>query len=145
VALHERLSQLQRDESDLHEQLWRREVVEMVHEYVERELPPGTRLLVVSRGDDDIIDFDGRVGEHFPQAQDGRYAGHHPADSAAAIAHLTALRDGGAEYLVIPGTSQWWLEHYEEFARHLEDHYQQVAAQDRGYVVYALMREVLAA
>ena len=67
-----------------------------------RELPAGARVLVVSRGDEDIVDFARHRGEHFPQAEDGRYAGHHPADSAEAIAHLEALREAGAEYLVIP-------------------------------------------
>jgi hypothetical protein len=112
--------------------------VELVHGYVETELPRDARVLVVSRGDEEIVDFAHHRGEHFPQAQDGRYAGHHPADSAEAIAHLDRLRESGAGYLVIPGTSQWWLDHYGEFAQHLEQRYRRLAAEDRGYIAYNL-------
>jgi colanic acid/amylovoran biosynthesis glycosyltransferase len=138
ASLRERLGQVQQDDSDLREQLWRREVVELVHGYVETRLPRDARVLVVSRGDEEIVDFAHHRGEHFPQAQDGRYAGHHPADSAEAIAHLDRLRESGAGYLVIPGTAQWWLEHYGEFAQHLEQRYRRLAAEDRGYIAYNL-------
>jgi glycosyltransferase involved in cell wall biosynthesis len=104
----------------LREQLWRREVVEGVHAYVERALPAGARVLVVSRGDEDVVGFTSHRGAHFPQTADGAYAGHHPADSAAAIVHLSELRARGAEYLVVPATSQWWLEYYDGFAAHVE-------------------------
>lgn len=145
AALRERLGQVQQDDSDLREQLWRREVVELVHGYVAAELPQDARVLVVSRGDEEIVDFAHHRGEHFPQAEDGRYAGHHPADSAEAIAHLDRLRADGAGYLVIPGTSQWWLEHYSEFAQHLDQRYQRLAAQDRGYIAYNLAEQAAVA
>jgi hypothetical protein len=127
------------DQPGLEENVWRHEVVELVQHYVEAELPVGARVLVVSRGDEDIIDFAGRHGEHFPQAPDGRYAGHHPADSEEAIVHLTSLCEAGAEFLVIPGTAHWWLDHYEAFARHLDQHYQRTAVLDRGYIAFALV------
>jgi 2-methylisocitrate lyase-like PEP mutase family enzyme len=100
-------------------------------------LPANARVLVVSRGDESIVDFEHHRGEHFPQAANGTYAGHHPADSAEAIRRLEALREDGAEFLVIPGTSAWWIEHYEGFARHL-DRYPRSAAEDGAHVVYAL-------
>ncbi len=50
---------------------------------------------------------------HFPQDADGRYLGHHPSDSDDALARLEALRERGAEYLVLPATSYWWLDHYD--------------------------------
>ena len=106
--------------------------------YVDEQLEPGSRVLVVSRGDERIVDFARHHGEHFPQSDDGQYAGHHPADSADAIARLEALFASGAEYLVIPGTSAWWLEHYTEFATYLERRHTRVAAEDRTFVVYEL-------
>jgi hypothetical protein len=121
----------------LNEVVWRREVVESVHSYVDTKLPAGSRVLIVSRGDESIIDFENRRGEHFPQTADGVYAGHHPPDSADAIARLEALRATGAEYLVIPATSAWWLAHYDEFATYL-DRYTRVEADDGTYVAYAL-------
>ncbi len=120
------------------EALWRREVVDRVVTHVDEQLEPGSRVLVVSRGDERIVDFPRHHGEHFPQSDDGQYSGHHPADSADAIARLEALHAGGAEYLVIPGTSAWWLEHYAEFATYLERRHVRVAAEDRTFVVYQL-------
>lgn len=90
-------------------------------------LPPDAAVLVVSRGDDELLKVQSRTARHFPQGADGLYAGHYPADSAAAIAHLEDLRALGAQYLVFPGTALWWLEHYRGFKEHLETRYQVVA------------------
>jgi glycosyltransferase involved in cell wall biosynthesis len=136
-ALREELASGEaRDRVD--EAVWRREVVERVHAFVEAELPAESRVLVVSRGDESIVDFGRHRGEHFPQAERGVYAGHHPADSADAIARLEALRSGGADYLVIPATSGWWLDHYDELARHLDSSYARVGADDGAFVAYCL-------
>jgi glycosyltransferase involved in cell wall biosynthesis len=87
---------------------------------VETLTPPGSRILVVSRGDAELVAFSDRAGSHFPQDKDGGYAGYHPPDGDWAIAHLQELQDEGAEYLLLPGTARWWLDHYVEFRRHLE-------------------------
>jgi GT2 family glycosyltransferase len=101
-----------------------RALVDDVAATVERTVPPGAGVLVVSRGDRDLVRFPNREAAHFPQDEDGGYLGHHPADSAEAIARLERLREGGAEYLVVPATSRWWLDHYEEFDRHLRRRYE---------------------
>ena len=66
-----------------------------VAQWVQAVTDPGAVVLVVCRGDDDLVGFEGRTGWHFPQAPDGDWAGHHPADSDAAIRHLEALREPG--------------------------------------------------
>jgi GT2 family glycosyltransferase len=100
---------------------WYRDLVERVRAVVDQELPPEATVLVVSNGDDDLLDLGAeRRGWHFPQMPDGTYAGHHPGDSTEAIAHLETLREKGAEYIVLPATASWWLEHYEGFGRWLE-------------------------
>jgi hypothetical protein len=58
--------------------------------------------------------------EHYPQGDAGVFAGHHPESSEEAIAQLERLRANGAEYLLIPETSMWWLDYYVEFRQHLE-------------------------
>lgn len=95
-------------------------LVERVRGEVEEHVPVDARVLVVSRGDRELIRFRDRRGDHFPQDGDGRYAGYHPADSAEAIAALESLREKGAQFFVVPPPSAWWLEHYDGFARHLE-------------------------
>jgi glycosyltransferase involved in cell wall biosynthesis len=51
------------------------------------------------------------------------YAGYYPHGSYEAIAQLEGLRVKGAQYLLFPQTAFWWIEHYPEFARHLESRY----------------------
>ena len=54
------------------------------------------------------------------------YAGYYPSGSCEAIAQLEGLRAQGAQYLLFPQTAFWWIEHYPEFARHLESRYRQI-------------------
>ena len=97
--------------------------VERLREVVTAVAPPGARVLVISKGDESLIALDGRAGWHFPQDTAGGYAGHYPADSAEAVAHLESLRARGADFLAIPSTALWWLDHYGGFGRHLEGRY----------------------
>ena len=72
------------------------------------------------------------------QSADGTYAGHHPSDSAACIAELEWRRRRGADFLVIPSPSRWWLDHYREFAEHLNRKY--LAVEDGPALIVALNR-----
>ena len=86
-------------------------------------IPSGATVLVAGKGDEALLRLDGRTAWHFPMAEDGRYAGFHPAGDTAAIAQLEALRARGADHLLLPKTTLWWLDHYEGLRRHLEDRY----------------------
>jgi GT2 family glycosyltransferase len=101
-------------------------------------VPEDATVLVVSRGDDTLLQLDGRVAQHFPQSPGGGWAGHHPADSEEAIGHLEALRGNGARYLVVPPTYRWWLSYYEGLRDHLEAHYQSVLSDERSGEIYLL-------
>lgn len=84
---------------------------------------PGATVLVISKGDEDLLDVlraEGRGARHFPQAADGSFAGFYPADSAVAIAQLDELQAKGAEYLLFPSPSLWWLEYYKGLKEYLE-------------------------
>jgi GT2 family glycosyltransferase len=111
---------------------------EQLREAVAEAVPPGATVLVISRGDDGLLQLGGRRALHFPQAEDGGWAGHHPADSSEAIGHLEQLRDGGAEYLVVPPTYEWWLSHYDGLRDHLDSTYEVVAADERAGAIYHL-------
>jgi glycosyltransferase involved in cell wall biosynthesis len=102
--------------------------------------PLGANVLVISRGDDRLLELGSVSASHFPQTTEGTYAGYHPANSAEAIAHLDALQSKGAEYLVVPASSLWWLEHYEDFRRHLERRCRLVYYEENVGLVYALDR-----
>jgi GT2 family glycosyltransferase len=123
-------------------------MVERVRLAVEGAVPMDAKVLVVSRGDRELTRLGAREAGHFPQSEEGGYAGHHPADSAAAIKELERLRAVGAQYLVVPPTSAWWGVYYRDFFEHLDDRYERVenphceifriegtAPADRGFTV----------
>jgi hypothetical protein len=116
-----------------------RSLIGRLRQVVCQTLPPDARVLVVSRGDDELLRLDDRAAQHFPQGERGLYAGHYPADSAAAVAHLESLREAGAQFLVFPGTALWWLDHYKDFRRHLEAHYRVVANEPATCLIFALL------
>jgi GT2 family glycosyltransferase len=85
-----------------------------------RALPSGSTVLVVSKGDEGLLDVDDLKVWHFPRLADGTWPGHHPADSAEALAGLEELHAQGAEYIVFPAPMLWWLDFYEELAQRLD-------------------------
>ena len=87
-------------------------------------------MLVVSKGDDELLALDGRRAMHFPQDDAGGYAGHYPADDREAIEHLEALRSDGATHLLFPQTATWWLDHYRGLRDHLTNRYAACCADD---------------
>ena len=93
-------------------------LVERIHAVAHAALPPQARVLVVSRGDEALLP-PGLAASHFPQGAGGVYAGHHPADSGAAIAQLERCRADGAEFLLLPATGFWWLDYYGGLLQHL--------------------------
>jgi GT2 family glycosyltransferase len=104
-------------------QLGYRQLVQRIRTAVAATIPQGSTVLVVSRGDRELVKLEDREGCHFPQDPSGRYLGHHPRDSEEAIARLENLRGDGADYLVLPATSYWWFDHYADFVKHLRDRY----------------------
>lgn len=106
---------------------------------VEELTPVGAIALVVSKGDENLVRFDGRSGWHFPRAATGQYAGHHPLDGKWAVEHLEALRALGGAYLVLPSTYYWWLEHYPELELHLRARYERLGAPEEVCRVYRLL------
>jgi hypothetical protein len=104
------------------------QLIGAVRETVHRVVPLNATVLVVSRGDDELLQLGPRRGLHFPQTDDGRYAGFHPADSDAAIAMVEKMRTKGAEYLLLPSTAFWWLDYYESLKRYIEHRYRVVEA-----------------
>jgi len=113
------------------------QLVDRIRAGIGGAVPPASRIAVVSRGDEALLDLPGCTGMHFPQMPDGAYTGHHPADSDEAIERLKATRDLGAEYLLIPRTMRWWLEFYREFETYLGAHHRLVS-DGEWFALYAL-------
>jgi hypothetical protein len=110
-------------------------IVELVAEMT----APDATVAVISRGDDELLNLgEQRRAWHFPADADGHYSGEYPATDADAVAHLESLRKKGVEYLLLPSTSLWWLDHYAEFARHLDRIGRRVIDGRSTCVLYAL-------
>jgi hypothetical protein len=114
-----------------------RETVERIRTAVLGLIPPGSNVLVVSKGDEELIELEGRLGAHFPQVEGGVYAGYYPADSMGAIEQLERLRADGADFLLFPGPAYWWLAFYDAFRAHLESRYRCIC-NSRDCVIYDL-------
>jgi len=91
-----------------------------VRAVVRQHVPDGAVLLVVSRGDDSLLNLGGHRTWHFVRAEDGSYAGS-PEDGNDALRQLERMRAAGAQYLLLPGWTAWWLDHYDGLRRHLEE------------------------
>jgi 2-polyprenyl-3-methyl-5-hydroxy-6-metoxy-1,4-benzoquinol methylase/glycosyltransferase involved in cell wall biosynthesis len=110
---------------------------QQIRDLVSQSLPQGANVLVISKGDGELLRLGSVRGFHFPQREDGVYAGYHPANSEMAVTHLNQLREKGADFLLIPQTSLWWLAHYRGFAQELEKH-RRVVDQPDTCIVYDL-------
>src|SRR4030095_14226334 len=86
-------------------------LVERIRRLVCEVVPPGATVAVISKGDSELLKFEGRRAWDFAQEGEGTYAGHYPANSDACVAELERLRARGAQYLVIPATARWWLQY----------------------------------
>jgi ATP-binding cassette subfamily B protein len=104
-----------------------------VEEAVQRHLPEGSTVLVVSRGDEALASLDGYEIWHFPHLDGGSDAGRHPTDEEA-IGELERLRGRGADYLVVPATESSWLERHKGFRRHLERYTRPYDDPDTGVI-----------
>ena len=104
---------------------------------VETELPDTSSVLVVSRGDEELLAVPNKSMNHFPANRDGTYAGHHPASAAEAIDELEELRSEGAGAIVFPAPYLWWLDFYADLREHLNSHYARLVDCE-ACVIYAL-------
>jgi len=111
------------------------ELVRRIRATVSEAVPAGAKVLVVSRGDEELVRIEHCEAAHFPQLN-GTYAGYYPSDSREAIAQLDALRREGAQFVVFPRTSKWWLNHYGALQDYLESGGTTVDSED--CVIYRL-------
>jgi hypothetical protein len=101
-------------------------------------LPVGSKVLVVTRGDDRLLDLGGPIGWHFPQRAGGYHATEDPPGGDYAIAQLNFLRQAGAEYLLVPRAAFPWLDAYSGFRTYLQQQLPVVTSQENVCTIYDL-------
>jgi GT2 family glycosyltransferase len=109
-----------------------------IREIVAEKLPPEAVVVVVSRGDDALLQLEPRRALHFPPSEEGGWAGYHPATSEDAVLQLEAMRAAGGQFLLLPSSGLWWLEHYSSFGEHLEANYRVVVRDTDACFIYSL-------
>lgn len=97
-------------------------------------LPAGAHYLLVDEGSWSGKDHKGVVltADHHPRPfleREGEYWGR-PADDGSAITEVELARDAGAEFIVFPWFTFWWLDYYEEFSSHLRQSFRCILAND---------------
>jgi glycosyltransferase involved in cell wall biosynthesis len=117
----------------------REEQAARIKELAPEIVPAGSCVLVVSDGDNELLDMPGREAWHFPGGSRKEYDGVDPKDSAEAIEWLEDLRHKGGKYLLFPASGFWWLKQYPGFADHIAERYKRVWADDTC-IVYRLSR-----
>ena len=91
-------------------------------------VPDGSVGLVLSKGDDALVEVPGRTLWHFPRADDGGYSGWYPGSSTELLELLDRQLALGVGYIVVPDDASWWLEFYEGFAERVARDFAQVSA-----------------
>lgn len=114
-----------------------------VSAYLDALLPPKAHVAIVTKGDTELLESKRMKAVHFPMQEDGLWAGFHPLDSAACIAHLDELRAAGVRWFVVPRPLFWWFVHYAEFFAHLDAKHRLIARQGQLCVVYQLNTDTL--
>jgi hypothetical protein len=117
-------------------------LVVRIRDTVNRCVPSGATVAVVSKGDETLLELGGRTAWHFPQEASGKYAGWYPADGEGAIQQIRAIVARGAQYLVFPATAAWWLNYYSGLRSYLENVGREIVRESETCVIYALTEEV---
>lgn len=118
--------------------IYHRRLVGQVRHLVEANVPAGARTLVATYGDSAMLNLGERPTEVFPQSPSGAMADYTVIDGTEAVAQLEALRDDGAEFLVVPSPALPWLASHPELERHLEQRTTPVARERGIGTIYAL-------
>jgi glycosyltransferase involved in cell wall biosynthesis len=113
-----------------------RDLVERVRRVASVAIPPGARVAVVSRGDDELLSLGAADAEHFPGDDSGAWLGWYPANGEEAAAFLDKAVERRVEYLLLPQTATWWLQRYPELAQRLERDWHELLRDDGTCVVY---------
>jgi GT2 family glycosyltransferase len=90
----------------------RDQMLASIRDTVAKHVPIGSTLAVISKGDHQLLSFDHHHAAHFSQDRNGNYSGHHPADGDEVRSSLRRAIEQGANFLLVPAHSFWWIDFY---------------------------------
>lgn len=111
-------------------------LVGQIQRVASKVLPVDAKVLVISKGEAELLMIPGRTASHFPQNKEGVNAGYHPKDSSDAVRQLETLRAKGNDFLIIPWPYIWWLDFYEGFAAHLDQNYRLIHREEGVCLIF---------
>jgi hypothetical protein len=107
---------------------------------LDENVPSGSEILLASDGCPTGLAIKGYKYRHFTQDEDERRFRWREVDSPTLINRLEAWVQNGAEFLVIPNSSLWWLQ-LQDFREHLDGQYQRLGGRKDFGVLYRLATE----
>ena len=118
---------------------WNQQIPQAVED-IATVVPPAENFVLV---DEDVLDR-ALLNRWRPVPfveKDGAYFGP-PSDDATAISEFERLRNAGANFAVVAWPAFWWLEHYRDFAAHLESSFARVLQTERA-VIFDLRKRAI--
>lgn len=93
-------------------------------------VPVGATVLVVSKGDDELLAVPARVARHFPADDDGGFAGWYAEAVDDVVGQIYREIARGAGYLVFPPSAAWWFDFYDGLEAWIGEQFDELAGAD---------------
>ena len=119
---------------------YHQQLMPRIRRLVQGVVPRDATVAVVTTGSTELLRIDAKRVWHFPQNDDGTADPKHPRDAAHAIGQLDALRQKGANFLILPAPSLWWLGHYAGLKEYLDRDCVPKARSDDACAIYEMPR-----
>ena len=109
-----------------------------IRQVVMNTVPVGSTVAMASRGDPELLKIAERSIWHFPRNERGEFSGFYPATGAEAVKAVKELSAAGAQYLVFPASSFWWLDHYTELRTYCRNECDLLIEQPNQCLIFSL-------
>ena len=121
--------------------IYYRQLLDRVRASVVKNLPPEVPVAVASLGDEAMLELDGRRAWHFPGAVADSALAYTIDDTVRLLEQLEALRQAGAQYLLLPASAWSWSARYPKLNRWIETLYHPIVRDDGVCNIYDLRRK----
>lgn len=118
--------------------IYYRQLLDRMRASVLANLPPEAPVAVASMGDASMLELDGRPAWHFPDTESAAEATYTTSDTEHLLAQLEALRQAGAQFLLLPAPAWSWSSRYPQLNRWIETMYHSLVRDDGICNIYDL-------